>query len=160
MRHSNQDLFQKEKKDIKRNPQKAELKKQNQMYEKELSLQRQQNQTIIQDLDNQMVSSLELVNSLPNGKMQTVNSMKYHSRILQSEKKVPFKYHYLRHTYGTRCIEAGMTAVVLQRLMGHKDVSVTLNTYTSVFNKFKEDELEKVNNYLNNNQLNFVNSGN
>ena len=68
--------------------------------------------------------------------------------------------HCLRHTYGTRCIEAGMTAVVLQRLMGHKDVTVTLNTYTSVFNKFKEDELEKVNNYLNNNQLNFVNSSN
>ncbi len=66
--------------------------------------------------------------------------------------------HCLRHTYGTRCIEAGMTAVVLQRLMGHKDVTVTLNTYTSVFNKFKEDELEKVNNYLTNNQLNFVNS--
>ncbi len=68
--------------------------------------------------------------------------------------------HCLRHTYGTRCIEAGMTAVVLQRLMGHKDVTVTLNTYTSVFNKFKEDELEKVNNYLNNNQLNFVNCSN
>ncbi len=68
--------------------------------------------------------------------------------------------HCLRHTYGTRCIEAGMTAVVLQRLMGHRDVTVTLNTYTSVFNKFKEDELEKVNNYLNNNQLNFVNSSN
>lgn len=68
--------------------------------------------------------------------------------------------HCLRHTYGTRCIEAGMTAVVLQRLMGHKDVTVTLNTYTSVFNRFKEDKLEKVNTYLNNNQLNFVNSCN
>ena len=62
--------------------------------------------------------------------------------------------------FATRCIEAGMTAVVLQRLMGHKDVTVTLNTYTSVFNKFKEDELEKVNTYLNNNQLNFVNNSN
>ena len=68
--------------------------------------------------------------------------------------------HILRHTFATRCIEAGMTAVVLQRLMGHKDVTVTLNTYTSVFNKFKEDELEKVNTYLNNNQLNFVNNSN
>lgn len=61
--------------------------------------------------------------------------------------------HCLRHTYGTRCIEAGMTAVVLQRLMGHKDIKVTLNTYTSVFNKFKEDEIEKVNDYLINNNL-------
>lgn len=84
-------------------------------------------------------------------------------RIFKEELKVNSKdisTHCLRHTYGTRCIEAGMTAVVLQRLMGHKDVSVTLNTYTSVFNKFKEDELEKVNNYLNSNQLNFINSSN
>ena len=82
-------------------------------------------------------------------------------RIFDEELKTSSKNistHCLRHTYGTRCIEAGMTAVVLQRLMGHKDVPVTLNTYTSVFNKFKEDELEKVNNYLTNNQLNFVNS--
>lgn len=75
-------------------------------------------------------------------------------RIFDEELKTSSKNistHCLRHTYGTRCIEAGMTAVVLQRLMGHKDVTVTLNTYTSVFNKFKEDELEKVNNYLTNN---------
>lgn len=82
-------------------------------------------------------------------------------RIFEEELKTSSKNistHCLRHTYGTRCIEAGMTAVVLQRLMGHKDVTVTLNTYTSVFNKFKEDELEKVNTYLTNNQLNFINS--
>ena len=65
--------------------------------------------------------------------------------------------HSLRHTYGTRCIEAGMRAVALQRLMGHKDISVTLNTYTSVFNKYKEAELEKVNNYYLNNDM-FQNS--
>ncbi len=82
-------------------------------------------------------------------------------RIFDEELKTSSKNistHCLRHTYGTRCVEAGMTAVVLQRLMGHKDVTVTLNTYTSVFNKFKKDELEKVNNYLTNNQLNFINS--
>ena len=61
--------------------------------------------------------------------------------------------HSLRHTYGTRCVEAGMRAVALQRLMGHTDVSITLNTYTSVFNKYKEAELEKVNNYYMNNDI-------
>ena len=61
--------------------------------------------------------------------------------------------HSLRHTYGTRCVEAGMRAVALQRLMGHKDISVTMNTYTSVFNKYKEEELEKVNEYYMNNQI-------
>lgn len=62
--------------------------------------------------------------------------------------------HALRHTYATRCIEAGMNAVVLQRLMGHTDVKITLNTYTSVFNDFKESELNKVNKYINNKIVN------
>ena len=56
--------------------------------------------------------------------------------------------HILRHTYATRCIEAGISPVVLQRLLGHKDIETTLNTYTSVFNSFKTEEIEKVNTYL------------
>ena len=56
--------------------------------------------------------------------------------------------HMLRHTYATRCIESGMSAVVLSKLLGHKDIETTLNTYTSVFNKFKEDEIEKYTNYI------------
>lgn len=61
--------------------------------------------------------------------------------------------HSLRHTYGTRCIESGMAPVVVQKLMGHKDISVTLNTYTSVFDKFKEQEIDKVNKYYINEHL-------
>ena len=44
-------------------------------------------------------------------------------------------------------MKVGMAPVVVQRLMGHKDISVTLNTYTSVFDKFKEREINKVNQY-------------
>lgn len=61
--------------------------------------------------------------------------------------------HSLRHTFGTRCIESGMAPVVVQRLMGHKDISVTLNTYTTVFDKFKENEIDKVNQYYLNENL-------
>lgn len=46
-----------------------------------------------------------------------------------------------------------MRAVALQRLMGHKDISVTMNTYTSIFNRYKEEELEKVNEYYMNNEI-------
>lgn len=53
--------------------------------------------------------------------------------------------HMLRHTYATRCIEAGVPAPVLQKLLGHKDISITINTYTTIFNKFKENAL---NNYI------------
>lgn len=53
--------------------------------------------------------------------------------------------HMLRHTFATRCIENGVSPVVLQRILGHKDIQVTLNTYTSVFHEFKEKEIEKIN---------------
>ena len=75
---------------------------------------------------------------------------------VNSELKKILKYNWnikdittnsLRHTYGTRCIEAGMQPVVLQRLMGHTDIATTLNTYTDVLNEFKKEELEKVNAY-------------
>lgn len=52
-----------------------------------------------------------------------------------------------------------MAPVVVQRLMGHKDISVTLNTYTSVFDKFKEKEIDKVNQYYLNENL-ILNSDN
>ena len=55
--------------------------------------------------------------------------------------------HSLRHSFATRCIESGIPAVVVQKLLGHTDVGITLNVYTSVFNRYKESELEKVNDY-------------
>ena len=61
--------------------------------------------------------------------------------------------HSLRHTFGTRCIEAGIAPVVVQRLMGHKDIRVTLNTYTSVLNRFKEEELQKLDNFYQNKNI-------
>lgn len=46
-----------------------------------------------------------------------------------------------------------MAPVVVQRLMGHKDIAVTLNTYTSVLEQFKEREFDKVNQYYLNENL-------
>lgn len=50
-------------------------------------------------------------------------------------------------------MKLGVAPVVVQRLMGHKDIGVTLNTYTSVFDKFKEQEIDKVNQYYLNENL-------
>ncbi|MGN1012403.1 MAG: tyrosine-type recombinase/integrase [Clostridia bacterium] len=61
--------------------------------------------------------------------------------------------HSLRHTYATRAIEAKITPVVLQTLMGHTDISTTIDIYTDVFDEFKDNELEKVNEYYTKNNL-------
>lgn len=55
--------------------------------------------------------------------------------------------HALRHTYATRCIEAGIDAVVLSKLLGHSDVSVTLRTYVDVFKEFQAKNTQKTDEY-------------
>ncbi|MDO4860761.1 MAG: site-specific integrase [Bacillota bacterium] len=41
--------------------------------------------------------------------------------------------HALRHSFATRCIEAGVPAVVLKKWLGHTDIHITLDTYADVF---------------------------
>ncbi len=94
--------------------------------------QREQNQTFIADLDGTRLSSLELVNSLPNGKIQTVNSMKYHSRMIKELLGIDFKYHHLRHTYGTRLAELNTPTHILCNQMGHASGKVTERYYLAV----------------------------
>ncbi len=86
-----------------------------------------------------------------NAQIRIINTKKKKHK--EDEKSVNLKSsnvntHMLRHTYATRCIEAGMSAVVLSRLLGHADIETTLNTYTSVFNKFKDNEIQKYLNYI------------
>ncbi len=56
--------------------------------------------------------------------------------------------HVLRHTFATRLREAGIDIKVAQNLMGHADISETLNTYTEVQESFKISELEKMNDFI------------
>lgn len=100
--------------------------------EQNMAAVRQQNQTFITDMDGKMLSSLELVNSLPNGKIQTVNSMKYHSRTIKQKLEIEFKFHYLRHTYGTHMAELNTPPHLLCNQMGHGNIRETQKYYIAV----------------------------
>ena len=114
-------------------------------FQQELSAQREQNQRFIEDIDGMHISSLELVNALSNGKMQTVNSMKYHSRTIKSQLHINFKYHYLRHTYGTRMAELNTPTHILCNQMGHASGKVTERYYLGMTKAGVEGLVENLN---------------
>jgi len=60
----------------------------------------------------------------------------------------PVNTHMLRHTFATRCIEAGVDLPVLQKLMGHANIETTINTYGDIYNYYKQKETQKVIDYL------------
>lgn len=61
--------------------------------------------------------------------------------------------HIFRHTYATRCIEAGINIKVLQKKLGHKNIQTTLDTYASVFDKFEGQEDDKLLKYYEENKI-------
>ena len=55
-----------------------------------------------------------------------------------------FSMHVLRHTFATRCIEAGMKPKTLQKLLGHSSIQITMNLYVHVTEEEKKKEIELV----------------
>lgn len=53
-------------------------------------------------------------------------------------------YHALRHTFATRCIEKGVDVKSLSEILGHSNVSITLNTYVHSSMELKRSQLEKL----------------
>lgn len=93
---------------------------------------RKQKERYIDDLDGSRISSTELVNCLPNGTIQTVNSFKYPTREIKSKLGIEFKYHTLRHTYGTLMAEMNTPQHLLCNQMGHGNIHITQRYYIAV----------------------------
>lgn len=55
-----------------------------------------------------------------------------------------FSMHTFRHTFATRCIEAGMKPKTLQIILGHSDLSMTMNLYVHITDDEKEKEIARI----------------
>lgn len=59
-----------------------------------------------------------------------------------------FSCHILRHTFATRLCESGINLKVIQSVLGHADVSTTMNIYIDVTNELKKKEIAAFGDYL------------
>ncbi len=73
---------------------------------------------------------------------------RYHKVLIECDIE-PIRYHALRHTFATRCIEAGVDVKTLSEILGHSKTSMTLDTYVHTTMKQKRNELEKLSPFAN-----------
>lgn len=74
---------------------------------------------------------------------------KYNNSLTEGEKKnksLPIiRLHDLRHTFATRLFENGVAPKTVQSLLGHADITTTMNIYTHVIKDTKDNAIDKIN---------------
>ena len=74
---------------------------------------------------------------------------RYYFKRFLSDAGVPqFKFHALRHSFATRCIESGCDYKTVSVLLGHSNINTTLNLYVHPNYDQKVQCIERVFNYL------------
>lgn len=89
--------------------------------------------------DNKLVFANEFGNNL-----NSSNVRKRLKKILIANGLADRKFHDLRHTYATRLFELGENAKTVQELLGHSNISITLDTYTHVLDNMKKKAASKL----------------
>ncbi len=59
-----------------------------------------------------------------------------------------FSCHSLRHTFTTRLCESGINIKVIQSVLGHSDISTTLDIYADVTKDLKKAEMERFEDFM------------
>lgn len=70
--------------------------------------------------------------------------LKKYKKVLEKAGLRPFTFHALRHTFATRCIESGFDVKSLSEILGHSNVSTTLQRYVHPSIESKREQMERL----------------
>lgn len=80
-----------------------------------------------------------------NKSMIEPRTMQNHFKSYLKEGKIETaNFHALRHTFATRCIEAGFDVKTLSEILGHSSVKITLDKYVHSSIELKRNNMEKL----------------
>ncbi len=112
----------------------------------ELLQQHRKKQMIDRDSNIEIYFDNNLVFSTPIGNyLNESNVRKTFKRILKKCNLKELRFHDLRHTFATRLFENGVPPKTVQTILGHSDISTTLNIYTHVMKDTKDKAIDKLN---------------
>ena len=55
-----------------------------------------------------------------------------------------YRFHTLRHTFATRCIETGFDIKSLSEILGHANINITLQRYVHPSMELKRQQMERL----------------
>lgn len=88
-------------------------------------------------------------NIAPNDGIKRIIDRINNTELLSKGKKTArlmdkFSMHTLRHTFATRCFESGIDPKIVQEILGHSNIAMTMDIYTHTSKEIKKDAIEKI----------------
>lgn len=72
------------------------------------------------------------------------NFIKSYTDILKHANVNYIKFYALRHTFATRALEAGIPVKVVNQILGHANIGITLDTYSHVLSELQNKAMQTI----------------
>ncbi|MGY3746194.1 tyrosine-type recombinase/integrase [Vagococcus salmoninarum] len=99
----------------------------------------------------QLFNHSDYVCTKENGKPVTPNSIKWSCSHIREHTGIQFNFHSFRHTHATLLLENGAKPKAIQARLGHSRIATTLDTYSHVTQKMKEETVNILEEMIRNN---------
>lgn len=108
---------------------------------------RQQNETRL--LMGEAYQNKDFVFATAEGDPISIHSLRHCFNKLLKEADLPeVRFHDLRHSYATLALGAGISPKVIQQILGHSQITVTLDTYAHVTREMQQEAADKMGDIL------------